>query len=232
VLHRRIKAPVQKLTTKVQKEVEKKVMPAELRQSLEDAGGTGANGKAKAELAEAISPGRDPRSNITTSGKENKEPSLAESRHSTSSRRSRSRCSSTSSHSSSHSHSSHPHSNSHSSSTHSHTHSSSSYHTFETPAATCPPPDSDPSPPDPNAPITDFEDKEFDQYGFDHPSTYTPQPWIWIPKDSLGLSKFFVQDFKKSGVEASDQGAKMDGKGEVEVQRGPPDEEWTGGHDA
>lgn len=75
-------------------------------------------------------------------------------------------------------------------------------------------------------------DKDFDEFGFDHPSTYTAQPWIWIPKDELGLSEMFVRDLQAAGVEASNVGATMDKKGSVEVQRNPPDEEWVGGHDA
>ncbi|KAI0790074.1 phosphate metabolism protein-domain-containing protein, partial [Abortiporus biennis] len=75
------------------------------------------------------------------------------------------------------------------------------------------------------------EDADFDEYGFNHPSTYTEQPWIWIPKDELGLSEFLVKDLQSAGVDASDVGANMDKKGNVEVVRNPPDEEWTGGHD-
>lgn len=34
-----------------------------------------------------------------------------------------------------------------------------------------------------------------------------------------------------AGIKASDLGAFIDRKGNVEVTRNPPDEEWTGGHD-
>lgn len=78
----------------------------------------------------------------------------------------------------------------------------------------------------------DDEDKDFDVHGFDHPSAYAEQPWIWVPRDELGLSHYFVSDFRASGVEASDDGATMDVKGDVEVNRSPPDEDWIGGHDA
>ncbi|KAK7039088.1 phosphate metabolism protein 7 [Paramarasmius palmivorus] len=70
-----------------------------------------------------------------------------------------------------------------------------------------------------------------DPHAFDHPSTYKPQRWIWVPRDQLGLSRALVQYLKDRGVEASDEGADMDMKGVVEVTRGPPDEEWAGGHD-
>lgn len=75
-------------------------------------------------------------------------------------------------------------------------------------------------------------DQDFDIHGFDHPSTYAAQPWIWIPKDGLGMSQLFVKELRGAGVEASDEGALMDYRGNVEVDRNPPDEDWTGGHDA
>ncbi|KAI0826040.1 phosphate metabolism protein-domain-containing protein [Irpex lacteus] len=75
-------------------------------------------------------------------------------------------------------------------------------------------------------------DQDFDIHGFDHPSTYEPQPWIWIPKDELGVSEWLVKELRDGGVEASDEGSTMDRKGNVEVQRNPPDEDWAGGHDA
>ena len=75
-------------------------------------------------------------------------------------------------------------------------------------------------------------DRDFDIHGFDHPSTYAEQPWIWIPKDVLGLSDILAKELRDAGVDASDVGAFMDEKGVVEVRRNPPDEEWAGGHDA
>lgn len=76
------------------------------------------------------------------------------------------------------------------------------------------------------------EDEDFDDHGFDHPSTYAEQPWIWVPRDQLGLSQYFVEEFRAVGVHAGDDGATMDERGEVEVNRSPPDEDWNGGHDA
>ena len=78
---------------------------------------------------------------------------------------------------------------------------------------------------------SDDEEEEDDAHAFDHPSTYQDQPWIWIPKDVLGLSEILANDLRDGGVDASDVGAFMDEKGVVEVRRNPPDEEWTGGHD-
>ncbi|KDR75323.1 hypothetical protein GALMADRAFT_226985 [Galerina marginata CBS 339.88] len=74
------------------------------------------------------------------------------------------------------------------------------------------------------------EDDE-DDHAFDHPSTYADQAWIWIPKDTLGLSEYLSKELKDAGVYASDVGANMDERGVVEVTRNPPDEVWGGGHD-
>ena len=73
------------------------------------------------------------------------------------------------------------------------------------------------------------DDSVFDEHAFDHPSAYVEQPWIWLPKDDLGLSEALVQELKASGVGASDEGASIDYQGTVEVSRNPPDETWTGG---
>lgn len=75
------------------------------------------------------------------------------------------------------------------------------------------------------------EEEEQDEHAFDHPSTYEEQKWIWIPKDTLGLSAELVRRLHEKGVDASDEGATMDVKGVVEVSRNPPDLQWTGGHD-
>ncbi|KAF8070342.1 DUF221 family protein [Lyophyllum atratum] len=77
----------------------------------------------------------------------------------------------------------------------------------------------------------DDDEDDTDGHAFDHPSTYVEQPWIWIPRDRLGLSEILTGDLKAVGVDASDVGASMDEKGIVEVTRNPPDEEWHGGHD-
>lgn len=75
------------------------------------------------------------------------------------------------------------------------------------------------------------DEAEQDEHAFDHPSTYVEQPWIWIPKDTLGLCEVLVQELKDAGVESSSLGATMDEHGIVEVSRNPPEEEWLGGHD-
>lgn len=68
------------------------------------------------------------------------------------------------------------------------------------------------------------EDSDFDDHGFQHPSTYEEQPCIWIPRDELGLSRYLVADLRMNGVSASDEGALISDEGNVTVTRGPPDE--------
>ncbi|KAJ7495963.1 DUF221 family protein [Mycena galericulata] len=75
------------------------------------------------------------------------------------------------------------------------------------------------------------EELEDDEHAFAHPSAYVGQPWIWISRDRLGLSRLLVGDLRASGVDASDVGAVMDERGVVEVTRNPPDEQWYGGED-
>ncbi|KAJ3756725.1 DUF221 family protein [Lentinula raphanica] len=61
-----------------------------------------------------------------------------------------------------------------------------------------------------------------DEHAFDHPSTYVPQPCIWIPRDPLRLSTALVEYLEEAGVRASDEGAVMDADGSVEVKNPPP----------
>lgn len=77
----------------------------------------------------------------------------------------------------------------------------------------------------------DDDDDDLEDDAFNHPSTYKPAPIIWIPKDDLGLSVLLVEELTKAGVSASDAWAFINEDGDVDVSRGPPDEEWTGGHD-
>ncbi|KAG6857785.1 hypothetical protein H0H87_004201 [Tephrocybe sp. NHM501043] len=89
---------------------------------------------------------------------------------------------------------------------------------------------------DPAAPaaislVDDSDEEDDDDHAFDHPSTYVEQPWIWIPSDKLGLSTILKEDLTAVGVDADDLGAFMDWRGNVDVKRNPPDEEWQGGHD-
>ncbi|CAE6449878.1 unnamed protein product [Rhizoctonia solani] len=75
------------------------------------------------------------------------------------------------------------------------------------------------------------DDSDLDDFAFDHPNTYKDAPWIWIPKDNLGISTVLLKDLHAVKVEASDIGAEMDEKGVVKVTRNPPDEAWSGGLD-
>ncbi|KAJ7072039.1 DUF221 family protein [Mycena amicta] len=73
--------------------------------------------------------------------------------------------------------------------------------------------------------VSTDEEEETDENAFDHPSTYQTQRWIWIPKDRLGFSRLLLDDLRRAGVDASDEGAVMDERGVVEATRNPPDEE-------
>ncbi|CAE6462438.1 unnamed protein product [Rhizoctonia solani] len=75
------------------------------------------------------------------------------------------------------------------------------------------------------------DDSDLDDFAFDHPNTYKDAPWIWIPKDTLGMSTVLLKELHAAKVEASDEGAEMDEKGLVIVSRNPPDEAWGGGLD-
>jgi calcium permeable stress-gated cation channel len=79
---------------------------------------------------------------------------------------------------------------------------------------------------------SDVED-DFEEHAFDHPSTYVQQRMIWIPKWDAHqeLSTELVKEIEGRGVAASDLGATIDEVGNVNVTRGPPDEDWSGGHD-
>jgi len=78
---------------------------------------------------------------------------------------------------------------------------------------------------------SDSEDDDIEDDAFKHPSTYKATPVIWIPRDDLGLSAHLLDELKSAGVYASDIGAFIDLKGNVDVTRNPPDQEWTGGND-
>ncbi|KAG8771298.1 hypothetical protein FRC19_005815 [Serendipita sp. 401] len=76
----------------------------------------------------------------------------------------------------------------------------------------------------------DDSDDDLEEHAFDHPSTYQPQRWIWLPRwDRFPLSEELVRDMKSNGIDASDLGAMINEAGGVIVTRGPPDEDWSGG---
>ncbi|KAG9007929.1 hypothetical protein FRB93_006948 [Tulasnella sp. JGI-2019a] len=86
-------------------------------------------------------------------------------------------------------------------------------------------------PEDPSIEDSDSDDDDTEDNAFNHPSTYRHTPVIWIPKDELGLSALLVKELNNAGVFASDEGAFIDQKGNVDVTRNPPDQEWIGGDD-
>jgi hypothetical protein len=54
-----------------------------------------------------------------------------------------------------------------------------------------------------------------------HPSTYAPEPVIWIPEDDLGITQKHIKEFQASSVEATSRGAAIvrneKGKGRVTI---------------
>ncbi|KIK66859.1 hypothetical protein GYMLUDRAFT_37938 [Collybiopsis luxurians FD-317 M1] len=91
-----------------------------------------------------------------------------------------------------------------------------------------------PSPPLPNLDTSEVSSSSLqdslDEHAFDHPSTYAEQPYIWIPRDPLGLSRVLVEYLEGAGVRASDEGAVMDVKGVVEVTKAPPESTGAGSY--
>ncbi|KAJ8482889.1 hypothetical protein ONZ45_g14798 [Pleurotus djamor] len=61
-------------------------------------------------------------------------------------------------------------------------------------------------------------------YGFSHPAASRPQRTVWIPRDTLGLSKDEVEGCRAAGVDAESRDAEMNEKGKVDVSGSPPDE--------
>ena len=61
-------------------------------------------------------------------------------------------------------------------------------------------------------------------YGFSHPAASRPQRTVWIPRDTLGLSKDEVEGCRAAGVDAECRDAEMNEKGKVDVSGSPPDE--------
>ncbi|EIN09034.1 DUF221-domain-containing protein [Punctularia strigosozonata HHB-11173 SS5] len=64
---------------------------------------------------------------------------------------------------------------------------------------------------------------------FDPPSTWKAQRVVWVADDALGLGRAEVERLRREGVAASCEWASMDERGQVSVERGPPDEAWYGG---
>ena len=60
---------------------------------------------------------------------------------------------------------------------------------------------------------------------FAHPATRETQQIVWIPHDPLGLGEAEAGACHAQGVRVSMDGAKMDGKGHVDVDRPPPGED-------
>ncbi|KAL0240602.1 hypothetical protein I308_106400 [Cryptococcus tetragattii IND107] len=72
----------------------------------------------------------------------------------------------------------------------------------------------------------------FHERAFDHPALWKKQPVIWVAVDPHGLGALEVERINDKGVEASLEYAVMNEKGQIDVQRSPPDEAWYEGFTA
>lgn len=90
--------------------------------------------------------------------------------------------------------------------------------------------------------MEDKEKSELERYGFAHPAASRPQRTVWIPHftprfvnektgetevDEFvevlhGMGERQTQACVEAGVDARERGARMDGKGKIEVDSGPP----------
>jgi len=52
-------------------------------------------------------------------------------------------------------------------------------------------------------------------HAYHHPSITAKVPKIWLARDGLGVSAQEVKELRAAGIEASDEGARIDGKGRV-----------------
>lgn len=57
------------------------------------------------------------------------------------------------------------------------------------------------------------------QNAYRNPSLRIKTPKLWLPKDHLGLSKKEIDALLEGGIEATDEGACVDGKGKVDFER-------------
>lgn len=77
--------------------------------------------------------------------------------------------------------------------------------------------------------IASGQDELTARHHFDHPALWKPQPIIWNAQDPTGLGQYETDYINSVGVPASTEYAHMNEKGDVDVDRSPPDEEWLGG---
>lgn len=65
--------------------------------------------------------------------------------------------------------------------------------------------------------------EEEESYGFAHPAASRPQRTVWIPQDTLGLTKEEERGCQEAGVRISHANAEIDAAGKVNIGGGPPD---------
>lgn len=71
-------------------------------------------------------------------------------------------------------------------------------------------------------------DDQANRHHFDHPAMWKPMPIIWNAQDPLGLGQYETNYINSVGVPSSTEFAYMNEKGDLRVDRSPPDEDWFG----
>lgn len=67
-------------------------------------------------------------------------------------------------------------------------------------------------------PPPQYSDEEV-RNAYRNPSFRSSTPVVWLPRDQYGLSKGEIESLGKEGIEASDEGAWVDGKGKVDFEK-------------
>lgn len=65
-------------------------------------------------------------------------------------------------------------------------------------------------------------------HAYHHPSITAKVPLIWLARDQLGVSRAEVEELKRAGIEASDEGARFDEKARVQWEEGRSVREMPG----
>lgn len=76
---------------------------------------------------------------------------------------------------------------------------------------------------DPAGPNSTSKAKTEEDYGFAHPAASRPQRTVWLPVDTLGISREEERACREAGVDVSSKDALMNEKGKVDIRGTPPD---------
>jgi hypothetical protein len=85
--------------------------------------------------------------------------------------------------------------------------------------------DNEANPPDGEVRSLELPVDEDEIGGYAHPAVGKPQRVVWFPQDGLHLAEEEVAGCRQKGVRVSTVGARMDGKGKVDISAAPPYDE-------